>query len=78
MRLDFDAEESCELSKGLRDPTQTHRLLTLYVIDVDSSLSEAAAIGAVGLQTVRDWVLDVNAEASDGLIDGKASGARCA
>ena len=38
--------------------------------------SNAARIGGVGLQIVRDWVLRFNAEGSDGLLNGKAPGAR--
>ena len=38
------------------------------------SRGEAARIGDVGLQTVRDWVLRFNAKGPAGLIDGKAPG----
>ena len=36
--------------------------------------TEAARIGGVGLQIVRDWVVRFNAEGPDGLIDRKAPG----
>ena len=36
--------------------------------------TEAAKIGGVGLQGVRDWVLKFNAQGPDGLIDRKAPG----
>jgi len=38
------------------------------------SRSKAAALGGVGLQTVRDWVLAFNALGLDGLLNGKAPG----
>ena len=37
---------------------------------------EAAHIGGVGLQIVRDWVVRFNERGPDGLIDGKAPGAQ--
>ncbi len=36
--------------------------------------TEAAKIGGVGLQIIRDWVLRFNARGADGLLDGKAPG----
>ena len=36
--------------------------------------SDAARIGGVGLQTIRDWVLCFNADGPQGLIDVKAPG----
>ena len=36
--------------------------------------TEAAAIGGVTLQIVRDWVMKFNADGPDGLIDRKAPG----
>ena len=39
-----------------------------------ASRTEAARIGGVGLQIIRDWVLRFNAEGPAGLIDRKASG----
>ena len=38
------------------------------------SRSDAARIGGVGLQTIRDWVLRFNAKGPEGLKDGKAPG----
>jgi transposase len=76
LRPDFDAETLRVLAKGSRDPAQTRRLLALSAIYAGGARSEAAAIGGVGLQTVRDWVLAFNADGPDGLVDGKAPGAR--
>ena len=61
MRSDFDAESLRYLAKGARDPAQTRRLLTLSAICVGDSRSAAAALGGVGLQAVRDWVVAFNA-----------------
>ena len=36
--------------------------------------SDAAKLGGVGLQTIRDWVLWFNAKGPDGLNDGKSTG----
>ena len=36
--------------------------------------SEAAKIGGVGLQVIRDWVLRFNSHGPDGLVDRKAPG----
>ena len=76
LRTDFDAEALRVLAKGSRDPAQTRRLLALSVIAAGCLRSEAAEIGGVGLQTVRDWVVAFNADGPSGLIDGKAPGAR--
>ena len=76
LRLDFDVEALRALATRSRDPAQTRRLLALSVISAGGSRSEAAALGGVGLQTVRDWVVAFNADGPDGLIDGKAPGAR--
>ena len=56
------------------DAAQTRRLLALAAIYEGGSRTEAAKIGGVGLQTVRDWVLAFNAEGPEGLINGKAPG----
>jgi transposase len=39
-----------------------------------ASRTEAAKIGGVGLQVIRDWVVRFNAKGPDGLIDRKAPG----
>lgn len=75
LRSDFDAEVLRALAKVSRDPAQTRRLLALSAIYAGGSRMEAAAIGGVGLQTLRDWVLSFNEKGPDGLIDGKAPGA---
>ena len=76
LRCDFDAARLRALAKRSRDPDQTRRLLALAVIYEGGSRADAARMGAVGLQTVRDWVLRFNAEGPEGLLTGKAPGAR--
>lgn len=76
LRRDFDAEGLRALSKAARDPAQTRRLLALSAIYAGGSRSAAAALGGVGLQTIWDCVVAFNAHGPDGLIGGKAPGAR--
>jgi transposase len=50
------------------------RLLAVAAIYEGATRTEAAKIGGVTLQIVRDWVLKFNAHGPDGLIDRKAPG----
>ena len=74
LREDYDAPDLRGLAKASRDANQTRRLLALAAIYDGASRREAATIGGVGVQTVRDWVLAFNVEGPPGLIDGKAPG----
>ena len=72
LRGDHTADDLRRLAKASRDAKQTRRLLALAAIYEGSSRSDAARIGGVGLQIIRDWVLRFNAEGPAGLIDRKA------
>ncbi len=74
LRDDFDSAALRLLSRRTRDADQGRRLLALAAIYDGGSRGDAAWIGSVGLQTVRDWVLRFNAAGPDGLVDGKAPG----
>ena len=74
LRDDFDGPALRRLAKGTKDAAQARRLLALAEIYDGGSRTDAARIGDVGLQTVRDWVLRFNARGPAGLIDGKAPG----
>ena len=74
LRSDYDAVRLRQLARRSKDAPQTRRLLALAVIYEGGSRSQAAEIGGVSLQTVRDWVLRFNARGPDGLLDGKAPG----
>ncbi len=74
LRDDFDAAALRALAKASRNPDQLRRLLSLAEIYDGGSRGDAARIGGVGLQTVRDWVLRFNAGGPEGLIDPKPPG----
>jgi putative transposase len=74
LRNDFDAIVLRTIAKRAKDGPQARRLLALAAIYDGCARSEAAKIGGVGLQVVRDWVLRFNAHGPDGLIDRKAPG----
>jgi transposase len=46
-------------------------LVTIYD---GGTRADAARLGGVGPQTLRDWVLRFNAKGPDGLVDGKSTG----
>ena len=74
LRTDFDGDALRRLANVSRDVKQTRRLLALASIYDGCSRSDAAQLGGVGLQIVRDWVVRFNAEGPEGLIDRKAPG----
>ena len=77
LRDDFDATALRQLAKTCQDGPQARRLLSLAAIYDGATRTEAAKIGSVGLQIIRDWVLRFNARGADGLLDGKAPGRPC-
>jgi transposase len=76
LRDDFDGPALRRLARLSKSANQARRLLALAQIYDGSSRSEAAKIGGVTLQIVRDWVIRFNARGPDGLLDGKAPGKR--
>jgi len=74
LRPDFDARGLRSAARRCKDAAQARRLLALAAVYGGASRTEAAAIGGVTLQIVRDWVLRFNAEGPGGLIDRKAPG----
>jgi transposase len=74
LRADFDAADLRTAARQTKDAAQARRLLALAAIHDGASRIEAARIGGVTLQIVRDWVLRFNAEGPAGLIDRKAPG----
>src|ERR1700728_3909992 len=74
LRADFDARMVRAAARWSRDGPQARRLLALAAIYDGASRGEAAKIGGVTLQIVRDWVLKFNAHGPDGLIDRKPPG----
>jgi len=74
LRSDFDAAQLRGVARRTKDAPQARRLLALAAIYDGATRTQAAAIGGVTLQIVRDWVVKFNARGPDGLIDRKAPG----
>jgi transposase len=74
LRPDFSAATLRALARQTKHAAQARRLLALAAIYDGASRTEAAKIGGVTLQIVRDWVLKLNAHGPDGLIDRKPPG----
>ncbi|WP_084731770.1 helix-turn-helix domain-containing protein [Microvirga vignae] len=74
LRSDFDAPQLRTLARRTKNAPQARRLLALAAIYEGASRTEAAGIGGVTLQIVRDWVLKFNAHGPEGLIDRKPPG----
>jgi transposase len=74
LRADFDAQTVRAAAKRSKDGPQARRLLALAAIYEGATRTEAARIGGVTLQIVRDWVLKFYAHGPQGLLDRKAPG----
>jgi hypothetical protein len=73
LRGDFDATPLGAMAKQAMDGPQARRLLPLAIYE-GATRTEAAKIGGVTLQIVRDWVLKFNAHGPEGSLNRKAPG----
>ena len=76
LSTEYDAGLLRAAARRSRDAGQTRRLLALAAIYDGATRTEAAAIGGVTLQIVRDWVVRLNTCGPDRLVGGKAPGRR--
>ena len=69
LQPDFDAMRLRRMAGQSKDAKQVRRLLALAAIYDGATRTEAAQIGGVTLQIIRDWVLKFNARGPEGLPD---------
>lgn len=74
LRMDFSAFELRQLAKRSKDTNQSRRLLSLAAVLDGMNRTEAARIGGMDRQTLRDWVHRFNEAGPNGLLDAWASG----
>src|SRR5712691_4200370 len=74
LRQDFGAGELRHLAAKAKDANQARRLLALAAVCDGMDREEAARIGGMDRQTLRDWVHRFNEQGPDGLINVKPSG----
>lgn len=61
LRSDYDGDGLRHLARETKDASQARRLLALATIFDGGSRANAARLGSVTVQIVRDWVVRFNA-----------------
>lgn len=74
IRTDFTSAELRRLAARSKHANQSRRLLSLAAVLEGASRDEAARIGGMDRQTLRDWVHRFNAQGPDGLKDIRGKG----
>ena len=74
VRDDFEADDLRGLAAKAKDADQARRLLALAAVCDGMDREEAARIGGMDRQTLRDWVHRFNEQGPDGLINVKPTG----
>jgi transposase len=75
VRADYTSGEVRGLAKRAKDAGQARRLLAIAAVLDGASREEAAKIGGMDRQTLRDWVIRFNEQGSEGLINKASPGA---
>ena len=76
VRTDFTAVEVRRLARRAKDSDQVRRLLAIAAVLDGASRTEAAKVGGMDRQTLRDWVIRFNEQGPDG--SDQRPRARCA
>ena len=76
LRDDYSAGELRKLAARSPNGNQARRLLALAAVCDGMSRDDAARIGGMDRQTLRDWVHAFNARGPDGLVNCKGPGAK--
>ena len=74
VRRDFSAGELRRLAAVVKNANQSRRLLSLAGVLDGMNRAQAARIGGMDRQTLRDWVHRFNAHGPDGLKDSWSKG----
>ena len=74
LRTDYSAEELRRLAKSAKSVSQGRRFLSLAAVRDGMSRADAARIGGMDRQTLRDWVHRFNEAGPDGLLDHWSKG----
>ena len=69
VRTDYSASEVRQFAKRAKDAAQARRLLAIAAVLDGNSREDAAKIGGMDRQTLRDWVIRFNEQGPDGLIN---------
>jgi transposase len=69
VRVDFTAGEVRRFAKRAKDAAQARRLLAIAAVLDGASREDAAKLGGMDRQTLRDWVIRFNKQGPDGLIN---------
>ena len=75
VRTDFSSQNFVAWRRGLRTPLRARRLLAIAAVLDSAAREEAAKIGGMDRQTLRDWVIRFNDQGPDGLINKWSPGA---
>lgn len=74
LRTDYDAGMLRKLAARSKDASQSRRLLSLAAVYDGMPRAQAAQVGGMDRQTLRDWVHRFNAEGPDGLVNRHGGG----
>ncbi|MBV9558116.1 MAG: winged helix-turn-helix domain-containing protein [Pseudolabrys sp.] len=74
LRTDFSAAELRRLARSSKENSQSRRLLSLAAVLDGMDRGEAARMGGMDRQTLRDWVHRFNAFGPNGLLDRHGGG----
>jgi transposase len=74
LRSDYSAAKLRGLAATTKNANQSRRLLSLAAVLDGMNRTEAARIGGMDRQTLRDWVHRFNAHGPEGLLDGWSKG----
>ena len=75
VRTDYSGKELRRLAARVKDAGQARRLLAIAAVLDGASREEAARIGGMDRQTLRDWVIRFNEQGPDSLINKPSPGA---
>jgi transposase len=74
VRTDYTVGEVRGFAKRAKDAAQARRLLAIAAVLDGASRTEAAKIGGMDRQTLRDWVIRFNEQGPEGLINVPSPG----
>jgi transposase len=74
MRTDYSADQLRRLAAATKNANQSRRLLSLAAVVDGMNRTEAACIGGMDRQTLRDWVHRFNKYGPEGLTDTWSKG----